>query len=416
MNYHVWLILPQGWLSKMPTFSYKAVRHDGKGITGSQDALNIYDLESKLEQTGTVLISAKEKTAGLFARRKKITRRDVIDFYIFMEQMFVAGIPVIESLEDFRDSLDPGQFKSLINSLVGQIESGKKLSEAMAEYHKVFSPLMVELVRVGETSGELASIFGELKKTLMWQDELIAKSKKVMMYPAFVGLVVFGVLCFMMIYLVPQMVGFITEMGGELPFHTMALIAVSEFFVDYWYTLLILPLFLGGMTNVLIKKSDKARLLFDKYKLKLPWLGPILKKIILTRFSTNFALMYSSGIGVLQGLKISEGVVDNLFIAEEVEFIHTQVTEGMGISDAFARTDLFPPLVMRMMRVGEQTGGLDKSLVNVSYFFNRDVEDSIEKLQSMIEPAMTVVLGILLGWVMLSVLGPIYDLIGGIEL
>ena len=114
-------------------------------------------------------------------------------------------------------------------------------------------------------------------------------------------------------------------------------------------------------------------------------------------------------------MKISEGVVDNLFIAEEVEFIHTQVTEGMGISDAFARTDLFPPLVMRMMRVGEQTGGLDKSLVNVSYFFNRDVEDSIEKLQGMIEPAMTVVLGILLGWVMLSVLGPIYDLIGGID-
>ena len=400
----------------MATFSYKAVRHDGKRISGSQDALNIYDLESKLEKTGTVLITAKERSAGLFARKKKITRRDIIDFYIYMEQMLEAGIPIIEALVDFRDALEPTQFKHVINSLISQIESGKSLSDAMAEYGKVFSNLMVELVRVGEMSGELVSIFGELKTSLMWQDELIAKTKKVLMYPMFVGTVVFGVLCFMMIYLVPQMVGFITEMGGELPFHTIALIAVSEFFVEYWYMLLIAPVLLFIVTKLLINKNSKARLLFDKNILQIPWLGPILKKIILARFSTNFALMYRSGIGILDALKITKGVVDNEFVAGEIEFIHSQVTEGAGIADAFSRTELFPPLVMRMIRVGEQTGGIDKSLVNVSYFFNRDVEDSIEKLQSMIEPAMTVVLGVILGWVMMSVLGPIYDLIGGLEL
>ena len=400
----------------MATFSYKAVRHDGKRISGRQDALNIYDLESKLEKTGTVLITAKERTAGLFARRKKITRRDIIDFYIYMEQMFEAGIPVVEALVDFRDALEPSQFKNVVSSIIDQIESGKSLSKAMSEYKNVFSNLMVELVRVGEMSGELASIFGELKKSLMWQDELIVKTKKVMMYPMFVGTVVFGVLCFMMIYLVPQMVGFITEMGGELPFHTLALIAVSEFFVEYWYLLLIVPIFTVIVTKVLINKNDKARMMFDKNILQIPWLGAILKKIILARFSTNFALMYRSGIGVLDGLKITKGVVDNVYVAGEIEFIHSQVTEGVGISDAFSRTELFPPLVMRMIRVGEQTGGIDKSLVNVSYFFNRDVEDSIEKLQSMIEPAMTVILGVILGWVMMSVLGPIYDLIGGLEL
>ena len=400
----------------MATFSYKAVRHDGKRISGSQDALNIYDLESKLEKTGAVLITAKERSAGLFARKKKITRRDIIDFYIYMEQMLEAGIPIIEALVDFRDALEPTQFKHVINSLISQIESGKSLSDAMAEYGKVFSNLMVELVRVGEMSGELVSIFGELKTSLMWQDELIAKTKKVLMYPMFVGTVVFGVLCFMMIYLVPQMVGFITEMGGELPFHTIALIAVSEFFVEYWYMLLIAPVLLFIVTKLLINKNSKARLLFDKNILQIPWLGPILKKIILARFSTNFALMYRSGIGILDALKITKGVVDNEFVAGEIEFIRSQVTEGAGIADAFSRTELFPPLVMRMIRVGEQTGGIDKSLVNVSYFFNRDVEDSIEKLQSMIEPAMTVVLGVILGWVMMSVLGPIYDLIGGLEL
>tara|TARA_R110002074_G_scaffold145034_1_gene293245 strand:- start:105719 stop:106921 length:1203 start_codon:yes stop_codon:yes gene_type:complete len=400
----------------MATFSFKAVRHDGKRISGSQEALNIYDLESKLEKNGTVLITAKERTATIFTKRKKITRRDIIDFYIYMEQMFQAGVPVIESLVDFRDVLEPTQFKQVVSSLIDQIESGKKLSESMFEHHHVFSNLMVELVRVGEMTGELATIFGEIKKSLMWQDELIVKTKKLMMYPLFVGTVVFGVLCFMMIYLVPQMVGFITEMGGELPFHTLVLIAVSKFFVEYWYLILMMPILIVLITKILINKNNEARLIFDRNILLIPWLGLILKKIILARFATNFALMYRSGIGVLEALKVTEGVVDNVFVAGEIDFIHSQVTEGAGLSDAFSRTDLFPPLVMRMIRVGEQTGGIDKSLVNVSYFFDRDVEDSIEKLQSMIEPAMTVILGVILGWVMMSVLGPIYDLIGGLEI
>jgi type IV pilus assembly protein PilC len=400
----------------MATFSFKAVRHDGKRISGSQEALNVYDLESKLEKNGTVLITAKERTAPIFTKRKKITRRDIIDFYIYMEQMFQAGIPVIESRVDFRDVLEPTQFKQVVSSLIDQIESGKKLSESMFEHHQVFSNLMVELVRVGERTGELATIFGEIKKSLMWQDELIVKTKKLMMYPLFVGTVVFGVLCFMMIYLVPQMVGFITEMGGELPFHTLVLIGVSEFFVEYWYLILMMPILIVLITKILINKNNEARLIFDRNILLIPWLGPILKKIILARFATNFALMYRSGIGVLEALKVTEGVVDNIFVAGEIDFIHSQVTEGAGLSDAFSRTDLFPPLVMRMIRVGEQTGGIDKSLVNVSYFFDRDVEDSIEKLQSMIEPAMTVILGVILGWVMMSVLGPIYDLIGGLEI
>jgi type IV pilus assembly protein PilC len=333
-----------------------------------------------------------------------------------MEQMFQAGVPVIESLVDFRDVLEPTQFKQVVSSLIDQIESGKKLSESMFEHHHVFSNLMVELVRVGEMTGELATIFGEIKKSLMWQDELIVKTKKLMMYPLFVGTVVFGVLCFMMIYLVPQMVGFITEMGGELPFHTLVLIAVSKFFVEYWYLILMMPILIVLITKILINKNNEARLIFDRNILLIPWLGLILKKIILARFATNFALMYRSGIGVLEALKVTEGVVDNVFVAGEIDFIHSQVTEGAGLSDAFSRTDLFPPLVMRMIRVGEQTGGIDKSLVNVSYFFDRDVEDSIEKLQSMIEPAMTVILGVILGWVMMSVLGPIYDLIGGLEI
>lgn len=400
----------------MASFSYKAVRSDGKLIKGMLDALNIHDLESKLERTGCELIDAKEKSGRSFALRKKITRRDLIDFFVHMEQMFAAGVPVIESLNDFREGLDPSQLKDLVGSLISKIESGSNLSEAMQSESKIFSSLMVELVKVGEVSGELATMFGEIKDGLRWQDELITQTKKLMMYPVFVGVVVFAVLCFMMIYLVPQMTGFISSMGGELPLHTRALIAVSDFFVDYWYVIISSPFLLFILLKVLIRKSNKARLWSDKMKLRLPIIGPVIKKIILARFATNFALLYRSGIGVLHGLKITQGVVNNRFVEKEIGLIHNQVTEGDKISEAFTRTQLFPQLVLRMVRVGEQTGGLDKSLLNVSYFYNRDVKDSIDKVQSMIEPTMTVVLGLLLGWIMVSVLGPVYELISGLDI
>jgi type IV pilus assembly protein PilC len=400
----------------MANFSYKAVRRDGVVIKGDMEALHILDLEYRLEKTGCELISAKAKSTGFSFMQKNITRRDLIDFFVYMEQMILAGVPIVEALDDFKQGLEPSELKNVVSDLCEKIQSGSTLSAAMESSNKVFSSLMIELVKVGEQSGLLATIFGEIKDALKWQDELITQTKKIIMYPAFVGAVVFGVLCFMMIYLVPQMVGFIANMGGELPFHTKLLMAVSDIFVNYWYLIISTPIVIFVATKITINKSPAARLWFDRNVLKLPGLGSVLKKIILARFASNFALLYRSGIGVLEGLKITRGVVGNTFVAKEIDFIHEQVTEGVGISDAFARTQLFPQLVMRMIRVGEQTGGLDKSLVNVSYFFNRDVEDAIEKLQSMIEPAMTVILGLILGWVMMSVLGPIYDLIGNMEL
>ncbi|MEZ5525715.1 MAG: type II secretion system F family protein [Pseudomonadales bacterium] len=401
----------------MASFSYKAIRSDGKLIKGMLEALNIHDLESKLERTGCELIDARErKSRRSTILRKKITRRDLIDFFVHMEQMFAAGVPVIDSLNDFREGLDPSQLKDVVSSLIGKIESGSSLSAAMLTESKVFSSLMVELVKVGEVSGELATMFGEIKDALKWQDELISQTKKLMMYPLFVGAVVFAVLCFMMMYLVPQMIEFITSLDGELPIHTRALIAVSDFFVEFWYLVFLTPVFLFMGIKLAITKSAKARLAFDKLVLGLPAIGSVIKKIILARFATNFSLLYRSGIGVLQGLKITQGVVKNTYVEQEINYIQNQVTEGASISDAFTRTGLFPQLVLRMIRVGEQTGGLDKSLLNVSYFYNRDVKDSIEKIQSMIEPTMTVILGLLLGWIMVSVLGPVYELISGLDI
>ena len=262
----------------------------------------------------------------------------------------------------------------------------------------------------------MAEVFDSLNKTLKWQEELASTNKKLLLFPAFVGTVVLGVTFFLMVYLVPQLVGFIREMGGALPFHTRALIAVSNFCVHYWYLLLITPpaVFFGIKTLVAAKPG--LRYILDDWKLKMWMIGPVLKKILLSRLSYFFAMMYAAGIPILQCLEISEGIADNAVIREALQRVGKDISDGSGIATGFENTGLFPPLVIRMLRIGETTGSLDGALLNVSYFYDRDIRDAIGMVQAMIEPVMTIVLGAILGWVMLSVLGPIYDMISKIKM
>jgi type IV pilus assembly protein PilC len=214
-----------------------------------------------------------------------------------------------------------------------------------------------------------------------------------------------------MIYLVPKMAGFIRSMGQDMPTQTKILIATSSFFVNYWYIVIGLPILIAGIVAFLVNTNFKARYTFDRIKLKIPYIGEILHKIILSRFASVFAMMYSSGITILDSIKATEDVVGNLVVKEGLQRVGALIAEGQNVTVAFQNVGIFPPLVLRMLRVGENTGALDTALTNVSYFYNRDVRESIERVQAMIEPVMTVTIGLILGWIMMAVLGPIYDII-----
>ena len=218
-----------------------------------------------------------------------------------------------------------------------------------------------------------------------------------------------------MVYLVPQLVSFISNMGKELPLHTKLLIQVSDFFVAYWYLILFLPALLFILLLALINVSPSIQFSIDDMKLRVWVIGPILKKIILARFANYFALMYASGISVLECVRISETLVGNRAVAEATRRAGRQIADGASISAGFEYTGLFPPLVVRMLKVGENTGALDTALMNISYFYDRDVKESVERIQSVIGPTMTLVLGGILFWVIISVLGPVYDLISEID-
>ena len=214
---------------------------------------------------------------------------------------------------------------------------------------------------------------------------------------------------------VPQMVAYIKNMGQQIPLQTRVLIEVSAFFVGYWWALLAAPAILFVGVKLAARANPLVRYQVDRFKLALPVAGEIMRKIILSRFASIFALMYSSGITILDAIRSSEEITGNMVIQEGLRLAGQQIGEGKNVTAAFQEVGLFPPLVVRMLRVGEATGALDKALLNVSYFYNREVRESIGKIQVIIEPALTVLLGVILGWVMLSVLGPIYDVISKIK-
>ena len=401
----------------MSLFTYKAIDPAGKATMGQLEALNLIDLEMRLKRMGLDLVSGgPTRRGGSLMRKGAIKREDLINFCFHLENLLKAGVPLVESLTDLRDSSENPRFREVISGVVESIQGGSALSVALADYPDIFSPVFAALIRAGESTGRMPAVLLSLTDTLKWEDELASQTKKIIMYPAFVGSTVLLVTFFLMIYLVPQMVGFIKSMGQQLPLQTIVLIAVSHFFVEYWWAMIALPvaLFLG--VRFAAANNPILRYQIDRAKLNVPLVGNILRKIILSRFASTFALMYAAGITILDAMHNSEEIAGNLVIQEGLRMAGQEIAEGKSVTNSFQNVGLFPPLVIRMIRVGETTGALDNALLNVSYFYNREVRESIGKVQTMIEPMMTVILGAILGWVMLSVLGPIYDMMTKIKI
>jgi len=399
----------------MSVYTYKAVAPDGRTVQGRIDALNIVDLELRLRRMELDLINGEPiSNRSLFAPGG-VPRREIIHFCFHLELLVRAGVPILEGLSDLRDSLEHPRFREVVAGLVESIEGGQKLSQAMEGQTKVFNKVFVSLIRAGEATGRLPAVLQSLTESLKWEDELASQTKKLIMYPAFVGTIVLSATFFLMIYMVPQLKQFVKNMGQVLPMQTQILFFVSDLLVSYWYVALLLPIFIVLGVKITLQNNPLARVRFDGFKLKLPFVGDILRKIILSRFANTFALLYASGIPILESIRTTQDVVGNLVVRQGLERVEQLIGEGQNVTAAFHSIGFFPPLVIRMLRVGESTGALDDALINVSYFYNRDVRESVERVQQLIEPMLTVVLGCLLGWIMLSVLGPVYDVISKIK-
>jgi len=396
-------------------FAYRAVDTEGRISSGNLDAVNAIDLELRLKRLGLDLITFDPVKRSTARRTRHISRTELIAFCFHLSQLLKAGVNIIEALTDLRDTVDNPGFRQVLAALLEDIEGGLKMSDAMAAHPYCFDTVFVALVKAGEESGQLTQVLDQLSENLKWQDEITAQARKALVYPSIVFTVIIAVIFVLMIFLVPQLASAFRSMVPKLPKETAALVALSNIFVKWWYLLIGVPAAAAIGAFVFARTNEGAQRAIDGLSLKLPVLGAIRQKIILARFSTYFAMLYRSGISVLDCIQICEKIVGNRVMEEGLKRVGRSISEGQGISQAFIATKLFPPLVLRMLRVGESTGGLDVALLNVSYFYNRQVREGIDRLQAMLGPATTIVLGLLIVGILYSIFLPIYDVIAKIK-
>ena len=401
----------------MAAFQYFAVDRAGRHVRGRMDAANDNDLEQRLRRMGLDLVTSHIKPKSQpFSFKNRISRQDLINFCFHLEQISRSGIPLLDGLSDLATSTDNKRFREVIAAVHEDMEGGKLFSEALEQHPAVFDRLFSSLIRTGEQTGNMPEVLRDLATTQRWQDELLSKTKLLLLYPAMVLVVVTGVVFFLMLYLVPKLVTFLTTMNQALPLQTRMLIGLSNIFTSYWPLLIGLPLVLVMSAVAAVRTNPNARLYWDYMKLNLPVVGPIMQQLLMARFANYFALLYRSGITILDALAACEGVVANRYVADGLHRAAQQISAGDSLTESLRNLGLFPPLVIRMIRIGETTGALDESLLNVGHFYQRSVEDWIERALKILQVGLTLFLASILAFIIFAVLSPIYDILGKLTL
>jgi len=378
------------------------------------NAANEVDLYNQLQSAGMELVtcspvSSESGMGGLSILKPKVKTRDLIQFCMHLEQLQSAGVPLLDALSDIRDSADNQTMKDIMTDVHRNVSDGASLSEALANYPKVFTNLYISLIKAGEDTGDLEKSYSQLIKYLKWIDEMNSKIKKATRYPIILLIAVFGVMIVMMGFVVPDIAGFIKNIGQELPWYTTALIATSDFFAEFWWTLVIAPIILFIIYKFLRKNSEGFAYQMDAIFIVLPIAGPIIRKITIARYAQTFAALFSSGIDVINCLKSAQKTVSNLALYEALETVNAQVQIGAPLSQAFNASGEFPTMVVRMVKIGEESGNLTPVLTQVSDFYTKDVNEAVEGLIAMVEPMLTSFLGLMIAWIAVAVFGPIYS-------
>ncbi len=395
----------------MEKFKYRALNANGRPVKGVLAAVNESDLHNQLQASGMELISFSElsskKSKSRFGAKVKI--RDLIQLFVHLDQMETAGVPLLVSLSDIRDTTDNLALRDAMSEVYRDVSEGSTLSEALAKHPKIFHNLYVSLVASGEETGKMSSAYQQLVKYMKWLDAMQSRVRKATRYPMILCIVVVAAVAIMMGFVVPQIVGFIRNMEMELPFATTALIATSDFFAAYWWAVLITPVLVVASIFGIRKSSAEAAYKIDRFMLKMPVMGVLIRKISIARFCQTFGALYSSGLPILAAIKNATNTVTNLALIEALENIQASIKNGSPLSEAFNATGEFPSMTVRMIKVGEESGNLTAVLDQVSDFYTNDVDEEVQKLIAMIEPSLTMVLGLMILWIAVGVFGPIYN-------
>ena len=393
----------------MATYKYRAINDMGRTIRGAVMAENEQDLESRLKDLGLDLVDAREARVRKTSSRGKVKVNDLIIMCMHLEQLDRAGVPLHEAISDVRESSESPRLRDVLTGVYESLKTGKSFSQALAAYPRVFSDVFVGLVAAGEKTGNLSSSIIHLSEHLKWSAELRRKVKKATRYPIVLLVVLSLVITVLMMVTVPKMLDFIISQGFDIPIHTRALIAFSNAFQNYWYFIFGVPIITFFIVIFAYRFNENFAYRIDGLTLKMPLIGSVIRKIDMARFVHFFAVMFNSGIDVLESLESAKGVVSNRVLKEAVELVKTNVTDGNSITASLRLSNQFPNLVVRMFKVGEDSGNMNDALKNINFFYDREVNDAVDGLVGSIQPIMTVVMGGLIFWIIAAVFGPLYQ-------
>lgn len=398
----------------MAFFNYKGRDKDGKEVSGIVESPTSESAVKLLRSRELFVVSIKEARSqswlsDFMARFKKVSFGDMVNFTRQLATMVVAGLSLPDALTILRTQTTNPAFARLIADVEHQIIGGGNLGDSLGKYPNVFSPIYIALVRAGESSGTLDQVLTRLADTLESQAEFRSKVKGAMVYPVIIVVGMIAVVMVMMTVVIPKLTDLYRDFGIELPMATKILISLSTFFVHFWW------LMIAGMVGLVIgfgkwRKTPIGEALVDSLILRLPLFGDLTKKVLLVEFTRTLAMLISAGIHILQGLQTLRNSLGNVLFRNAIDEISKKVEKGFPMGETFAQFDVFPPIVSQMMKVGEETGKLDDTLVKLSRYFESESEHLVRGLTTAIEPIIMIVLGVGVGFIVISVITPIYNL------
>ena len=397
----------------MPIYSYRASSSDGAVQAGSISADNQDQAAQALQERGFQVLMLKEKrlsaAAGSFSFLNRVTARDVVVISRTLSVMVSASVPLVDAVRNIASQTENPRLRAAMIHISGEVEGGARLSDALEQHPEIFSAYYVNMIRSGETSGQLDEVMEYLADQMEKDFDLNAKIKGAMIYPAFIlsGLIVVAFI--MMTFVVPKLTSILEEANVPLPFSTRMLILVSGFFQGYWWLVIILAVLAGlGFRSWIT--TPGGRMLWDRIKMRIPIFGGLLQRIYVVRFARSLTTLTKGGVDVISGLEIVSGVVGNVAWKHLIFETIREVNDGNSITTAMRRSWFVPSMLTQMLEVGEGTGKLREVLERSSHFFSREIDNLVANLVSLIEPIVMVLLGIGVGVMVSAILLPLYSL------
>ena len=399
----------------MPRYQYKAVDEKGVIYKGNLTAFDDQDVEARLQDKGLTLISEKmikERHFSSLSVAGSIKPRMLIEFYYRLSQSQELGIPIISTLDDSSMLTPYKPLKKISQEIKVALESGKTLYEAMGQFPSVFKKLDLGLIRMGEESGNLPGCIKDLASFLEWKEETRSAIKRATIYPCFVLLIILAVIGVWVGYVLPQMADVLKDMGMTIPTMTRIVLSVSLFVKTYWISILGV-FFIFFIFLYLFQKTRRGGKIIHRYMLKIPVIGDVVANIIYARVSHYFATMHDAGITIKNiFIILLDNVLGNQYIEDRLRLAYDGLQKGQSIAESFEMSGGFPPLLLGAIKNGETTGTLGTSFNRLGDYYDREVKKSVEVMVSSFEPVTILILGGVFGIIILSILLPLYDVIG----